>query len=625
MHLDELKIWNFRKFGISKPILDSSNKLREPDLHLKFNKGLNLLVGENDSGKSAIIDAIKLICKTHSNDWIKIEEEDFVDAKDGRLRIECIFRGFELAEAKNFTEWLGREESNGRDLPFLRLHLDAQMIDGRILSADVKAGPDDTGTAIDAVAKELLQVTYLKALRDAKSELAPRRNSRLSKILSGHKAFKGKEDTHHIKTLIKGFEDEVRKYFKNDGSSIPDNEGRQLKSVLDNLLVAFYPANSGIEASFSFTGSNMKNILESLKLSLGEINSGLGSDNLLFIATELLLLVRDPWSGLRLGLIEELEAHLHPQAQMRVVEFLMKEANANSYQLILTSHSPNLASKVELENLIICTSDGKAFSMGPGNTLLDDDNDDYKFLKRFLDVTKSNLFFARGVILVEGYAEAILIPVIAKKIGVDLTQSGVSVVNVGSASFLRFAKIFLRKNGNQMSIKVSIITDLDLRPKEYSDATSIGEMKKKRMKDGFSESEIVEMTDRRSFKGENMSTFFSPLWTLEYCLAMSNTLRRSFYKAVLLAWQEKKRSQGIRSLNSVENKIRNMDQEFNHWRDSDVEIAFEIYMKTILNKQLSKAAIAQYFAQIIEDDEIIIDKDDPMIRYLIQAIEFASS
>ena len=69
MFLSELKIWNFRKYVSG----DGST----PGLHLKFNKGLNLLVGENDSGKTAIVDAIKFVLQTQSYDYQRLEEEDF--------------------------------------------------------------------------------------------------------------------------------------------------------------------------------------------------------------------------------------------------------------------------------------------------------------------------------------------------------------------------------------------------------------------------------------------------------------------------------------------------------------------------------------------------------------------
>jgi len=152
-----------------------------------------------------------------------------------------------------------------------------------------------------------------------------------------------------------------------------------------------------------------------------------------------------------LALIEELEAHLHPQAQMQIIESLQNELGL---QIILTTHSPNLASKVKLDDLIICR-ESQAFPMGKDSnktefTALDES--DHQFLECFLDVTKSNLFFARGVIMVEGWAEEILLPPLAKKmkkaglIAKDLTEAGVSVVNVGGTSFLRYSRIFVRRD-----------------------------------------------------------------------------------------------------------------------------------------------------------------------------------
>lgn len=62
MYLSKLCLWNFRKFGNTGAI-DLSNL----NLTLNFNSRLTLLIGENDSGKTAIIDAIKLVLKTHSS------------------------------------------------------------------------------------------------------------------------------------------------------------------------------------------------------------------------------------------------------------------------------------------------------------------------------------------------------------------------------------------------------------------------------------------------------------------------------------------------------------------------------------------------------------------------------
>lgn len=61
MYLSNIKLWNFRKYGSDEPL-----DLSIPHIDLNFTKGVNVLIGENDSGKTAIIDAIKLVLKTHS-------------------------------------------------------------------------------------------------------------------------------------------------------------------------------------------------------------------------------------------------------------------------------------------------------------------------------------------------------------------------------------------------------------------------------------------------------------------------------------------------------------------------------------------------------------------------------
>src|SRR3989338_1321671 len=148
MYLSNLKIWNFRKFGRINEDID----LAKPNLNVDFNKGVNLLAGENDSGKSSIIDAIKLVLRTHSIEWVKIEDDDFYQ-DSRRFRIECIFRDLKDNEAKNFVEWIGLEkqaEPSGsiETLPYLRLLLDAQRTPERVLPYEIKAGPDPEGRII---------------------------------------------------------------------------------------------------------------------------------------------------------------------------------------------------------------------------------------------------------------------------------------------------------------------------------------------------------------------------------------------------------------------------------------------------------------------------------------------
>ncbi|WP_304290506.1 ATP-dependent endonuclease [Capnocytophaga leadbetteri] len=569
MYLSNIKLWNFRKYGNDTFDIDN------PNLDLNFTEGLNVLIGENDSGKTAIIDAIKIVLKTHSYEYIKIEADDFYNNSD-RLRIELKFKGLLDEEAKNFTEWLTWEGQGENSTSILRVFYDVRRKDYKILPSEVKAGADTEGYSLTAEAREYLKATYLRPLRDAENELISKRNSRLSQILLGDDIFKEKDIPHPLVEEFKNINSSIEDYFK-EGA-----EGADIKKKIDSYIKGFYGEEK--ESLFEASKNDIKSILEKLSLSLnGQKNVGLGTLNRLFMAAELLHLNKKNWEGLRLGLIEELEAHLHPQAQMQVIETLQKQEEV---QLIITTHSPNLASKIKLKNLIICNGDN-AFPMGDEYTKLEKSS--YVFLEKFLDVTKSNLFFAKGVILVEGWAEEILIPSLAKAIGFDLTAKGVSVVNVGNLGFDHYSKIFLRKNAPFMDIPVAVVTDCDVR--EYEENGN--DYQKKDNIDSERENKIIEIKSKSS---QNVKYFVAPRWTLEYCLNLSDTLKQEFQKIV--------KSIHTRS---------GWDSDF------EKELAGKLIRQT-----LNKTRIAYELANYLDGLENISLEESDTICYLKKAIEYAA-
>ena len=300
MFLYNLRLWNFRKYGSGEPF-----DISKPNLDLNFTKGINILIGENDSGKTAIIDAIKLVLKTHSYEWIRIEKDDFHKNSD-RFRIELLFKKLSIEEAKNFTEWLSWEGEGESAIPTLKLTYEATIKSEKILPSDIKAGLSEEGYLLTSKAKEYLKATYLKPLRDAKKELVPKRNSRLSQIFQEHDAFKGRDKDHPLKTIFDEFDVSIKNYFKGidkKEKEIQDLKGRELKKEIDGYLQSFYDATK--ETDIKVSEGKLKSILEKLELLIkDETNVGLGTLNRLFMASELLHLNKKDYDGLRLGLIE---------------------------------------------------------------------------------------------------------------------------------------------------------------------------------------------------------------------------------------------------------------------------------------------------------------------------------
>lgn len=583
MFLRNLNLTNFRKFK---------------ELSVEFQHGLNVLVGENDSGKTAIIDAIRHLLNTKSFENVRLEPRDFHRPEGAQqtdsLIIEAIFSGFEDAEAASFIEW---GYFDGNKAFELRVVLTAKLINGNRIIRDIKAGPKNGETALDGNAKELLQVTYLKPLRDAEVEMTPGYRSRLAEILQSLKDFRkkmgedGKPESHKLEAIVATANKEIEEYLRN----VKPNGDNNLIDSINTHIEAFRQEGDTRKASIKIADSELHKILRTLGLALEENNSGLGTLNKLFMAAELLHLNNDPYNSIRLCLIEELEAHLHPQAQLRVIDHLKKisEIEDGKNQFILTTHSTTIGASIPLKNLIICRG-SDVFPMSPGNTALA--LGDYKFLQRFLDATKANLFFARGVILVEGDAENILTPTIAEVIDMPLHKYGVSIVNVGSTAFLRYAKIFQRTDEKSLDIRVSVVTDLDIRALEYykdnkdssrptfyqvteksitdskSQAHDISalngeifaskdELKtsikkvidEERMPNGLNdiiddwakiELNVSTIDDIRSAKASTLSkrfdngfvkVFNNESWTLEYDLAFDNDLQDLFAQAVVIA------------------------------------------------------------------------------------------
>ena len=129
-------------------------------------------------------------------------------------------------------------------------------------------------------------------------------------------------------------------------------------------------------------------------------------------------------------------------------------------QIIFTTHSPTLTSQLKIDTVnILCNHNHRTqcFSLVDSKLNILEKN----YLEKYLDVTKSQMLFSRGVLLVEGISEAILIPVFAKILNRDLTTYAVEIVNVDGTAFSPFVHVLCNATAVGTIIKCSIVTDDD--------------------------------------------------------------------------------------------------------------------------------------------------------------------
>ncbi len=660
MYLSKILISGFRQFG-----------QEDASVELTFQPGVSALIGKNDSGKTAIIDAVRYALLSRDQMYFKVQPEDFHVDEAGKsvddIEITCVLSDLSTADQAAFAEHLTYQD--GTVSLFVNFHARRLAANGtarRWVEVNVRSGIEGNGPALEMTVRELLASAYLKPLRDAERELSSGRGSRLSQIL------------YHVDGIKAGAEFDpdnppatpaetgalsllgLSEYF---GHNVKKHKGivDAQKAINSDYLKALLLSGDQMTGSIDLTeGGNedtrLRHILERLELGLLGDNGaqtrgkfGLGSNNILYIACELLLLGREP-EGLPLLLVEEPEAHLHPQRQLRLMQFLkraaegkVKDGEGRKVQVILSTHSPNLASGLPVANTILL--DGNtAHPLSEAHTCLS--QSDYSFLERFLDATKANLFFAHGVLIVEGDGEALILPALARAIGFDLDEHGVSIVNVKGTGLRRFSKVFQKSDASKtwISIPVACVADMDVMPDAAPQILGLVEndddpkwvnpkRRWKAKKDFGADAPAIAAGLKERSEGlckddaQNVRTFVSDHWTLEYDLARTG-LGSMVFHAAMLASAHDKICDGSKAQGEV---IAEAEKSFAKlWAECDEDdelTAIQIY-EFFTTKKASKAIAAQYLAAAI-DTEAASDGFDAaafearLPDYLLDAIKHA--
>jgi len=447
------------------------------DASIDFNKGVNILIGENNSGKTAVLDALR-VCLSYGKQqrdiWVSSNnfhlDKNDPDAETGDIEFHLFFEIEDEAEAGIYIDLLSVGEDESQELQIHFRYYIEERNGIKKLRYSVWGG-DNEGQAITPNVLDLIYFIHLDALRDAVQHLRPVRGNRLGELYSKIVTDEERQETlsgkvrnvldsdKEWKTLIEQGKEKVNEHLKETTISGKEQNVEidflpfEFRRIVDNLRI-----QTPVYSEKTLENGDKQKYFELYQ-------NGLGYNNLIYIATVLGDLKRqkelekEAYIAL---LIEEPEAHLHPQLQNIFFNYLNK-LNEIGFQIFVSSHSPTITAKADLDSLIVLQEQkNRITSLSIKRSSLNDINK--KFLKKFLDVTKCQLFFANGVILVEGISEALLLPVLSEIIGPDFSieKKGVELVNLNGVAFEHFGKLFNPEDAEiRLNCRCAILTDGD--------------------------------------------------------------------------------------------------------------------------------------------------------------------
>src|SRR5699024_2708682 len=458
------------------------------ETEIKFNKGLNVLIGANNSGKSTVMNALRILLdkrfrkKLNIADFSRTSDITYYQKNPPEVTIKLFLKETENEstpysdELVTVSTWLTKIDSPFEAQLTYRYYLPEKekatyqkVFNGyedpdkfwkklehdflKKYRYEFLVGDPEHNNKVNYDNLERFSLQFLDAIRDVERDMFKGSSSLLKEVIHFFLDYELKDITRKDSKKVKTEVEESQEEFRDFSSKLIDNLKRRMKSGSKEIfkysteMGAHKDKHESLELDGSLSEVELYSALrliikKEMGINLPLTHNGLGYNNLIFISLLLAKMQKDrdrSYLGENASVfsvlaIEEPEAHLHPNMQYRFLKYLSEEQQREVNQIFITTHSPNITAAIDLDAIIVLQQNvnghvhvaypGKVFDMKS-----DEDVKSKKYIQRFLDVTKADILYADKIMFVEGVTEQMVIPAFARNLGKPLEEHYVSIIN----------------------------------------------------------------------------------------------------------------------------------------------------------------------------------------------------